>query len=446
MKYFILFALFFFTSLKISAKKCSGTKVTLMREELPFKQKFKRDFFLNDQSLVCCTKKPSQPYTEIYNLPFSMIKNVMKDKKGILIELTKKDQKQKALALSRCPTCSTTKEIDFFFATLKQTLTQRRSWNRLSSQLKQEGYSPEFHQILKKVKQQESQGTLIITPTRKGTTGAKVVKIREENGKTKATGIFKAVSEDPLHKKIAGQASLMLSARDGLAKARAEVIAFHLAKNLKFNLKVNGECLIPEAIMLNLNGEQGVFIKFLTGYREPNLEQEPFLNPNEIETRNFQMLALYDFLIGNLDRHLDNFFIKDGEIPNFEIIKFIDQGNSFPFAGPPPLSISGRNMYKWAHFSIAEKPFLPEVKNHMRHHLKIENFREAVRKIPPNLWSHFFYENPKQGAQAIKYLDLRRRFLYEKVLHKKNQIKPSDLIKFKMIWQLKSTLAKEPEK
>ena len=86
-------------------------------------------------------------------------------------------------------------------------------------------------------------------------------------------GIFKGISEDPLYKRMLGQASLLLESRDGLAKARAEIIAYYLAKHLGFEHTQEsdkfGKLYVPEAIMLNLNGEPGVFVQFLSRIHRP---------------------------------------------------------------------------------------------------------------------------------------------------------------------------------
>lgn len=225
-----------------------------------------------------------------------------------------------------------------------------------------------------------------------------------------------------------GQASLLLSSRDKLSKARAEVFAYYMARKLSFNNCV-GECIAPEAVILNLYGEWGVFIRFLDGYQEPPPNIEPFLNPNKKELYNFQMLAIYDFLIGNLDRHKDNIFIKE----NFEDFRCIDQGNSFPYTNPKPGSISGRNMYLWTKFEVAKEAFLPEIKTHIRDNLNKKEFENCLFRIIPNdLYNNFIESTPRKGNKALEYLELRRQFLIEVIAEKGNDIRPCDLVKFKM--------------
>ena len=342
------------------------------------------------------------------DLPFELINNVrrLEGNPEFTLHLNKKENGQYQQVFIHEPKGSNLNDVYAFFGVLEQKLSQRRSWYSLERKLTQNQYTELFMQVLKSVKHFEETQELEITPTSKGLNGAKIISIPKETGGLKPVGIFKGISEDPLYKKMLGQASLLLESRDGLAKARAEIIAYYLAKHLGFEHTQEsdkfGKLYVPEAIMLNLNGEPGVFVQFLSGYTDPDHSQELFAkaHENQDELRNFQMLVIYDFLIGNLDRHEDNLFVRKDSNNSFEILRFIDQGNTFPFKSPLQGSISGRNMYKWTNLPVAKLPFLPEIQEHIIQYLNPKYYSEAIKKIPVTLWNKFFPRQPCSGCKC----------------------------------------------
>ena len=191
------------------------------------------------------------------------------------------------------------------------------------------------------------------------------------------------------------------------------MIAYQLAKKLEFFQAGTIDPIVPEAVMITIKGEKGVFIKFLDGYGEPG-KREPFKNARASELKNFQLLAVFDFLIGNLDRHDDNFFVKktDNGEDDYSKLKLIDHGNAFPFSSPNPITGNGRNMYKWARFSVAKVPFTEEIKRHILEHLNHKKLYRVFTTINQGVWWSFF--SGENGKRALKYLESRRLFLTKK--------------------------------
>lgn len=72
--------------------------------------------------------------------------------------------------------------------------------------------------------------------------------------------------------------------------------------------------------------------------------------PHSLKREQFEMLAIFDFLTGNQDRHFDNFLVKEGNVVA------IDNSISFPFEKPSGY-FSKRFMYYWGHLPQSRTPF-----------------------------------------------------------------------------------------
>ena len=81
------------------------------------------------------------------------------------------------------------------------------------------------------------------------------------------------------------------------------------------------------------------------------------------EKNRFQMFAAYDFLLGNLDRHEDNWMIQLNEKGEIRKIVPIDNANILPKKEIRSWNLYGNwNQYAWSSWKIANEEFSPEVK------------------------------------------------------------------------------------
>lgn len=94
----------------------------------------------------------------------------------------------------------------------------------------------------------------------------------------------------------------------------------------------------------------------------------------------FQKFALFDYLIGNLDRHEENWMLimQEGRLT---AIKAIDNENAFPKKHPPEGSIAARNMYKWKSLKIAQQPFTEEALAFLRSQFTEENKAALLQEL-----------------------------------------------------------------
>ncbi len=161
--------------------------------------------------------------------------------------------------------------------------------------------------------------------------------------------------------------------------------------------------------------EKGAFDQPLTAY-------------TEAEKTLFQKFALFDYLIGNLDRHEENWFVifsapdAHGK-RTLQHIKAIDNANAFPKKHPKPfmkkdpnvldsLFSPGRNQYKWKNLGLAEAKFTDETKEFIKRELSKERIEEVIKNIvgKGKEMPDFF------DANMLRLLYLRADNLREKVL------------------------------
>lgn len=218
------------------------------------------------------------------------------------------------------------------------------------------------------------------------------------------TGVFKAKGQNPWLKQKMGQASILATEQDPLAQPHAEVIAFQLDKRLGFNMS-------PESTMVQMTidgrRENGAILNFLAGYKPGESSQIRGLRADRMTPAaliNFQKMAIFDFLIGNLDRHEDNFFFQEARDP-FEDLKLIDNANAFPYRGPSAAmgNTSGRNMYKWKAYPISQAAFSPEVKAFIVDNLSMTSVMAAVDWIRAQDFGELFIKEPR----TVQFLQLR---------------------------------------
>ena len=118
--------------------------------------------------------------------------------------------------------------------------------------------------------------------------------------------------------------------------------------------------ITPPTKVVEFEGNIGSFQMFLTGYKEARsvpqlMKPEPNQVYTEKEAHLFQRMAIFDFLLGNLDRHEENWFVKLDAKGHIEDIRAIDNTNTFPTSNPGKLAFV--NQYKWANLPISGQAF-----------------------------------------------------------------------------------------
>lgn len=218
-----------------------------------------------------------------------------------------------------------------------------------------------------------------------GTTGS--VRIYTINGKP--IGIFKISIEHLgwtvrlkhfIQQHFCGQLS-HLSTRSA-AQSKTEVLATKLDRKCGFNLA-------PNSAFVEINGKQGAFLEFLKDYREAKeillkFNQKDTYFQDEIDI--FQKMVVYDFLIGNLDRHEENWFVRyqgDGDQEPITIteIRCIDNANSFIKTNPGLVTKRLTNQYKWKKEKIAQNPFSDATKAFIRENLTLEKIDSFISEV-----------------------------------------------------------------
>ncbi|NRA90299.1 MAG: hypothetical protein HRU43_04145, partial [Simkaniaceae bacterium] len=101
--------------------------------------------------------------------------------------------------------------------------------------------------------------------------------------------------------------------------------------------KAFGTHCIPETEIITVAGTRGSFQHFLESYEEAESCELPD-GSNEKSLEIFQRFAILDFILGNLDRKLDNWMVKfDQKTKEFDAIGAIDNANCFPRGHLPAL-------------------------------------------------------------------------------------------------------------
>ena len=201
-----------------------------------------------------------------------------------------------------------------------------------------------------------------------------------------------------------------LSNQNPDSQSKAEVAAYKASVHFNFNLT-------PASKMTTINGQQGAFMGFIEGYEEASkgskgeksyiesLEERAskgLLEPEEIDA--FQKMAVFDYLIGNLDRHEENWFVKteDGRLSD---IKAIDNANSFLKINPGSTTKVG-NQYKWKNLRIAEQQLTENTKAFIRRELTVDKIRSFVASI--GLTSELNFLDKDMKDLLIKRLSVLR--------------------------------------
>lgn len=116
-------------------------------------------------------------------------------------------------------------------------------------------------------------------------------------------------------------------------------------------------------------------------------------------------MAIYDYLIGNLDRHEENWgiaVIKSGE-QETTALEVIDNANAF--LRKNPLNAGKiKNQYAWKNLELAKEPLTPEIKDFITTLTedKMMAFIAEIEKKYPGFWDQHMQDRLLERLRAIK--------------------------------------------
>lgn len=131
---------------------------------------------------------------------------------------------------------------------------------------------------------------------------------------------------------------------------------------------------------------------------------------SESEVTLFQKMACFDFILGNIDRHGENWMAQVDATGRMTDIKMIDNGSSFPRhhmiegTGKDLLrEYAALNQYNWATYGSALLPFTPEMVAHIRS-LNPDSLEEVFRSFDLMHPGYFTPEMKQLARDRLKIL------------------------------------------
>jgi len=150
---------------------------------------------------------------------------------------------------------------------------------------------------------------------------------------------------------------------------------------------------VPLTRLVTINGAKGSLQLWSDGMIEAaefNRKEEP----DEEELCLFQIMVIYDFLFGNLDRHLENWLLGLSKMQKLERIAMIDNGSILPEELPTDSYLdyaARKSMYRWKDHPWSRYPFHSTILQRMRELSddKIDDYIDDIRKALPDKGKEF---------------------------------------------------------
>lgn len=235
----------------------------------------------------------------------------------------------------------------------------------------------------------------------KGVHGAKLVK--SVNGKE--LGVFKpqelpgekSSDKSFFHKlkNIFGQGQEQFLNDGVYADTCAEKAAYILAQELNCQ-----ELTVSPVKIVDFEDRTGAFLVFAKKTKEAAViskELQEKQDYTEEELNIFQSFAIYDYLLGNLDRH-DRNWLVEWENNKMKKIVPIDNANSLPKGNPTLLNYGAwRSLYAWKSYKIAEIPFTEKMKEFVQNNITSEKIESIIEKIENDSEISDLYKNEQRG-------------------------------------------------
>lgn len=218
----------------------------------------------------------------------------------------------------------------------------------------------------------------------------------------KILGVFKPQNPRPLRQRVLqllgqGQRQFL---NDGFyaetcAEKAADIIARKLDdRDLASKVSNKGLSVCPVKIIKMLEERnEGAFLIFAKGSSANEMQ----INNKAIDVEEkdlFQKFFIYDFLLGNLDRHSENWLTRGDEEGAVKQIIPIDNANSLP---RHDINIKNFNAWKsryaWNRLKIAQEPFSNDVKEFIRTHMAKDQIDAMIKAINSDADISRLYEN-----------------------------------------------------
>jgi hypothetical protein len=183
--------------------------------------------------------------------------------------------------------------------------------------------------------------------------------------------------------------------------------------------------LVPLTRLVTIGGERGSLQLWSSGMVEAaqfHRDEEP----TEEELDLFQLMVMYDFLFGNLDRHLENWLLELKGLKKLERIAMIDNGSILPEDHPTESlfdMFARKSMYQWKNHPWAKYPFSELIYEKMRQltERKIEEYLDDIRSALPDRGKEFLTQ------KRISNLHLRANLLHEVGVNADQNFTPEEL-------------------
>jgi hypothetical protein len=126
--------------------------------------------------------------------------------------------------------------------------------------------------------------------------------------------------------------------------------------------------IVPTTEIVEIDGVTGSFQYFVSDHNEAKESHIPTLSEaNEQDKTAFQIFAVSDYTIGNLDRKEDNWLVKLDAEGHIESIKMIDNANSFPLCHLPRHAENAlSHQYLWKRLDLARAPLTADAKEFIK--------------------------------------------------------------------------------
>jgi hypothetical protein len=180
----------------------------------------------------------------------------------------------------------------------------------------------------------------------------------------------------------------------------SEIASYYFSSILGFHL-------VPDTYMVKFEKKMGSLQEFVTGYREAkNISIADSLNGAII--LEFQAMCVLDYLIGNLDRHLENWLVKVDGTNQITSIKMIDNGNAFirnhlpDKLGKNPI----KNQYAWKKLAPSKLKIQEDIKNRICQ-LNSDAVEEILKRIK--------YDYPSYEKQINNFFGVSKEALLERI-------------------------------
>ena len=168
--------------------------------------------------------------------------------------------------------------------------------------------------------------------------------------------------------------------------------------------------LTPETHIADIKGVKGSLQVFVKGYftaKETNFK--PLKDATSEEISLFQRFVIFDYFLGNLDRHLENWLVKPAEGgKGMANIALIDHEHSFPEEQPTgarKYNYARKHQYEWADLPLSKASFTEENCLLMKKMAsEVEKFIESTNNDPEltGYFSENMIVNLRTRARALE--------------------------------------------